>query len=102
MALLCVVLVAVMMCLIVCTLNSPPTPRTELLLQGEREEQIDAVGDRVNSLSLNCAFQDLARVPAFSMNGDVLIGGVFTIHTYIDVINLGYTTKPKLSKCTGR
>ncbi|XP_067364023.1 extracellular calcium-sensing receptor-like [Channa argus] len=36
------------------------------------------------------------------MDGDYVIGGVFSIHMYMDTVKHNYTTMPEALKCTGR
>lgn len=51
---------------------------------------------------MKCTLQGIPHVPAFSMDGDFVIGGVFSIHYKpLTVIN-NYTTKPDPARCTGR
>lgn len=52
--------------------------------------------------SLKCTLQSTPRLPAFSMNGDFVIGGVFSIHYQMHVVISNYTTKPEPSRCAGR
>lgn len=98
----CVILSKLMMYLIVCTLNSPlatHVPGTHLTQQ---EEDKAATVDRVKSFSPNCEVKGSARVPAFSRHGHYTIGGVFSIHFYIEKMNYKFSTKPEPSRCTGR
>ncbi|XP_075891812.1 extracellular calcium-sensing receptor-like [Nelusetta ayraudi] len=60
------------------------------------------MGDRADGFSLKCELQGSAREPAFSMKGDYIIGGVFSIHFYMEEVNHEYTKKPEPSRCTGR
>ncbi|XP_075892387.1 extracellular calcium-sensing receptor-like [Nelusetta ayraudi] len=102
---LSVVFIELMMCLTVCTLNSllaTNVPGTQVTQQGGQEEERAAAGDRADSFSLKCERQGSAREPVFSMNGDYIIGGVFSIHNYIEEVNHEYTAKPEPSRCTGR
>lgn len=52
--------------------------------------------------SFICKLQGTAYLPAFSIEGDYLIGGVFSIHSYIDTVKHNYTTMPEPLRCTGR
>ncbi|XP_067363846.1 extracellular calcium-sensing receptor-like [Channa argus] len=36
------------------------------------------------------------------MDGDYVIGGVFSIHSYMDTVKHNYSTMPELLRCTGR
>ncbi|PWA22108.1 hypothetical protein CCH79_00010358 [Gambusia affinis] len=69
-----------------------------LLLIGLRLAQ-----DRVKNgaLAMNCTLQGTARIPAFSMDGEFIIGGVFAIH-YKELTKIhSYTTAPEPPTCTG-
>lgn len=93
------------MCLIVCTLNFPLTtnvPGTELTQQRGLEKEGAATGNRADVFSLKCERQGPARNPAFSLDGDYMIGGVFSIHTNIEEVKHEYTFKPGPPRCTGR
>ena len=52
--------------------------------------------------SVKCNLQAHTRRPAFSMHGDYVIGGVFSIHHYKQTAMYNYTTIPEPQKCTGR
>lgn len=56
---------------------------------------------RTAGLSLECELQGLAWEPAFSMDGDYIIGGVFSLHHYREQTMHEYTARPKPSRCTG-
>lgn len=88
-----------------CTLTSllaANVPRTSLTQQQELEGDEAVPVVRVDNFSLECELQSSTREPAFSMNGDYIIGGVFSIHHYREQMKHEYTTKPKPSRCTGR
>lgn len=51
---------------------------------------------------VKCTLQGTARLPAFSMDGDFVIGGAFFIHYQMHTVVNNYTTKPELPRCTGR
>lgn len=54
------------------------------------------------ALPINCNLQGTARTPAFSMDGEYIIGSVFSIH-YKELIKIhNYTTVPEPPICTGR
>lgn len=100
-----VVFIGLMMCLIVCTLNSRLTTNvsaTQLTQQGELEKERAASGDRADVFFHKCKRQGSAGDPAFSMDGDYIVGGVFSIHTNTEEVNHEYTFKPGPSRCTGR
>ncbi len=52
--------------------------------------------------SVKCELQVTARLPTFSMDGDYLIGGVFSIHRYKFTVKHNYTSMPEPQRCTGR
>lgn len=52
--------------------------------------------------SVTCKLQGTAHPPAFSMDGDYIIGGVFSIHSYMDTVKHNYTAVPTPLRCTGR
>lgn len=51
---------------------------------------------------VKCKLQGTACQPVFSMDGDFVIGGVFSIHTYMHTVKHNYTIMPEPLKCTGR
>ncbi|KAK2847376.1 hypothetical protein Q5P01_010375 [Channa striata] len=57
------------------------------------------VGD---STSVKCKVQDTPPVPAFSKDGDYIIGGVFSLHSYMQTTKRNYTFMPEPLRCTGR
>lgn len=100
-----VVLVEVIMCLVGCTLNpllGTDVPATPLTQQGGREGDRDATVVTASGSSVKCELQGSARKPAFSTDGDYVIGGVVTLHHYKENVKLEYSTRPEPSKCTGR
>ncbi|KAF7650709.1 hypothetical protein LDENG_00121770 [Lucifuga dentata] len=54
-------------------------------------------GAGVNSgaLSVKCQLHGAARLPAFSMDGDYVIGGVFSIHSTMHTVKHNYTSMPE-------
>ena len=52
--------------------------------------------------SVKCKLQGTTRLPVFSLDGDFIIGGVFSIHHYKQTMMHNYTTMPESQKCTGR
>ncbi|XP_014913699.1 extracellular calcium-sensing receptor-like [Poecilia latipinna] len=61
------------------------------------------VSDRVKNgaLAINCTLQGTARMPAFSMDGEFIIGGVFSLR-YKEITKIhSYTIVPEPPTCTG-
>ena len=52
--------------------------------------------------SVRCRLQGTPRPPAFSQDGDFVIGGVFSIHNYMHTVDHSYTSLPEPLQCTGR
>ncbi|KAF3692673.1 Extracellular calcium-sensing receptor [Channa argus] len=52
--------------------------------------------------SVICKLWGTAHLPAFSEDGDYIIGGVFFIHYNMEMVKHNYTTKPEPLRCTGR
>uniref|UniRef100_A0A4W6FGK2 G-protein coupled receptors family 3 profile domain-containing protein n=1 Tax=Lates calcarifer TaxID=8187 RepID=A0A4W6FGK2_LATCA len=50
---------------------------------------------------ISSSLQGTTRLPVFSMDGDYIIGGVFSIHHYIHTVKHNYTTMPEPLRCTG-
>ncbi|XP_013881956.1 extracellular calcium-sensing receptor [Austrofundulus limnaeus] len=50
---------------------------------------------------MKCNLQGTTRLPASSEDGDIFIGGVFSIHPKLDTVIYNYTTKPEPPRCTG-
>lgn len=61
-----------------------------------------AGGASAQASSLTCKLQTTAREPALFMDGDFIIGGVFSLHYDMDIVDNDYTTVPEQQKCTGR
>ncbi|XP_054598204.1 extracellular calcium-sensing receptor-like [Nothobranchius furzeri] len=57
-------------------------------------------GATAEASSMKCSFQGTPRLPAFSMDGDFTIGGVFLIHDKVQTVIYNYTTKPYPLMCT--
>uniref|UniRef100_A0A4W6CAP1 G-protein coupled receptors family 3 profile domain-containing protein n=1 Tax=Lates calcarifer TaxID=8187 RepID=A0A4W6CAP1_LATCA len=60
-------------------------------------------GVSTEATSVKCKLQGTTRLPVFSMDGDYVIGGVFSIHHYIHTVEHNYTTLPeplRLSVCS--
>jgi len=60
------------------------------------------VGFSTDSSSVKCELQGTIRLPAFSMDGDYFIGGVFSIHYNMHTVKHNYTTMPDPLRCSGR
>ena len=63
---------------------------------GERAGAVSEMG------SLECRLQGSPRLPAFSQDGDFILGGVFSIHYYMYRKDDSYTVQPQALECTGR
>ncbi|XP_052007895.1 extracellular calcium-sensing receptor-like [Xyrauchen texanus] len=50
---------------------------------------------------ITCILQGDPQPPAFFMDGDFFIGGVFSIHDYLSTENHNYTRRPQLLECSG-
>ena len=64
----------------------------------------DKIGAGVSTevSSVRCKLQSSTRLPAFSLDGDYVIGGVLSIHSFMQTVRHNYTTMPEPQKCTGR
>ncbi|XP_045076907.1 extracellular calcium-sensing receptor-like [Coregonus clupeaformis] len=51
--------------------------------------------------SVRCRLQGTTCPPAFSQDGDFVIGGVFSIHYYMNTMEHSYTSLPEPLQCTG-
>uniref|UniRef100_A0A3Q1GND2 Extracellular calcium-sensing receptor-like n=1 Tax=Acanthochromis polyacanthus TaxID=80966 RepID=A0A3Q1GND2_9TELE len=49
--------------------------------------------------SVQCKLQGTLRPPAFSADGDYIIGGVFSMHLYMHTVKHNYTALPEPLKC---
>ncbi|KAF1394153.1 hypothetical protein PFLUV_G00023570 [Perca fluviatilis] len=61
----------------------------------------DRTGAGVSTQTVSCKLQSATRLPVFSMDGDYVIGGVFSIHYYMQTVKHNYTTMPEPLRCTG-
>ena len=52
--------------------------------------------------SVDCLLQGTPQQPAFTQNGDYIIGGVFPMHYYLKTVKKNYSSLPEPLKCTGR
>ncbi|XP_072248416.1 extracellular calcium-sensing receptor-like [Leuresthes tenuis] len=66
---------------------------------GPTEAGTDGVSAKTSSVK--CNLQGTARLPAFSKDGDYVIGGVFSIHNNMHTVIHNYTTMPESPRCTG-
>nr|XP_046244954.1 extracellular calcium-sensing receptor-like [Scatophagus argus] len=90
-------LIGLILSLSLCELNSATLKQRA----GLTEDRTGA-GVSTEVSSVKCKLQGTARLPAFSMDGDFVIGGVFSIHHYKQTAENNYTTMPAPLKCTGR
>lgn len=51
---------------------------------------------------MKCTLQGTPRLPAFSTDGDFVIGGVFAIHYEVRTGTHHYNSKPEVLMCAGR
>ncbi|KAK1899595.1 Vomeronasal type-2 receptor 1 [Dissostichus eleginoides] len=71
------------------------------------KQAVGLTGDRTaavlstNASSVTCKLQGTTRQPAFSMDGDYVIGGVFSIHSNMHTVKHNYTTMPEPLSCAG-
>lgn len=65
-------------------------------------DALNGAGVSAEAPLVKCSLQGSARLPAFSMDGDFVIGGAFFIHYQMHTLVNNYTTKPELPRCTGR
>lgn len=68
----------------------------------ELEHPLKTAEIRTEASAIQCTLQGTPRVPAFSKDGDFVIGGVFSIHFKLYTVIYNYTTKPDPPRCTGR
>uniref|UniRef100_A0A8C2YXJ3 G-protein coupled receptors family 3 profile domain-containing protein n=1 Tax=Cyclopterus lumpus TaxID=8103 RepID=A0A8C2YXJ3_CYCLU len=59
------------------------------------------VGVSTEASSVKCELQGTIRLPAFSMDGDYVIGGVLSLHHYAHIVKHNYTTMPDSLRCSG-
>uniref|UniRef100_A0A3P9B2S6 G-protein coupled receptors family 3 profile domain-containing protein n=1 Tax=Maylandia zebra TaxID=106582 RepID=A0A3P9B2S6_9CICH len=52
--------------------------------------------------SVKCKLQGSIHLPAFSMDGDFIIGGAFSLHSYTQTVSHDYTIMPEPVRCKGR
>lgn len=79
-------------------------PRNTMKLRAGYTEAGAGAGDSTitEASTVKCKLQGTTRLPAFLVDGDYIIGGVFSIHHYMHLVNNNYTTMPELLMCSGR
>lgn len=65
-------------------------------------ENRTGTGISSESSNVKCKLQGSTRLPAFSLDGNYVIGGVFAVHHYQHTVKDNYTHKPEPQMCTGR
>lgn len=93
------------LCLILCELNSSLTlnvSRNGLKQRTGLKEYRTGAGVSNEASSVKCKLQGNTRLPAFTMDGDYVIGGVFSIHHYKRTMKHNYNTMPLPLNCKGR
>lgn len=66
------------------------------------EQTSNTSGVTAEASSVKCSLQGKSRLPAFSRDGDFVIGGVATIHSQDYAMVYNYTTQPESPRCTKR
>lgn len=87
--------------LALCELNSAGLG-DDLKQRAELTEERTGAGVRTETSSVKCKVQGSTRMPAFSQDGDYIIGGVFSMHNLMHSVKYNYTCKPEPQRCTGR
>lgn len=93
------------LCLILCELNSSLALNVSgngLRQRAGLKEYRAGTGVSSEASSVKCKLQGTTRLPAFSMDGDYVIGGVFSIHHYKRTVKHNYDTVPLPLNCKGR
>ncbi|XP_047248712.1 extracellular calcium-sensing receptor-like [Girardinichthys multiradiatus] len=68
----------------------------------ERNQLTDnQTGFGADTSLVKCTLQGSPRQPAFSTDGDFVIGGAFFHHYQIETVINNYTTKPEIPRCKG-
>lgn len=67
-----------------------------------RTEPLEAARVDPEDSSVKCTLWGTSSSPAFSADGDFVIGGVFSFHYKLYTMIYDYTTKPGPPRCTGR
>ncbi|XP_059187110.1 vomeronasal type-2 receptor 1-like [Centropristis striata] len=63
---------------------------------------ISGAGVSSEAATVKCKLQGTTRLPAFSVDGDYIIGGVFAIHYKVHTVENNYTYMPEPLRCKGR
>ncbi|XP_076591476.1 extracellular calcium-sensing receptor-like [Chaetodon auriga] len=87
--------IGLILSLSLCELSSAQKQRAGLA------EDRTGAGISTEASSVKCKLQGTTRLPAFSMDGDYVIGGVFSIHHYKHIVKHDYTSLPEPLRCTG-
>lgn len=93
--------------LAVCLLKAITTVVLVVFLDGlkhriEPTEALSGAGASPETSLMKCSLQSTPRLPAFSKDGDFVIGGVFSIHYKLHTATYNYLDKPEILRCTGR
>ncbi|KAG8001942.1 Extracellular calcium-sensing receptor [Nibea albiflora] len=75
--------------------------RDGLKQRAELTEDRTSAGLSTEASSVKCKLQGTTRLPAFSIDGDYVIGGVFKIRQYKQTLEYSYTSMPEPLSCTG-
>ncbi|MED6255955.1 hypothetical protein ATANTOWER_017521 [Ataeniobius toweri] len=70
-------------------------------LKQRTEPGMAVAGVSTEGSSIKCTLQGTPRLPAFSKDGDFIIGGVSSIHYQLYTVIYNYSTKPEPPRCTG-
>lgn len=66
------------------------------------QDRFGATEDKTEDSAVMCKLHGITCKPAYSMDGDYVIGGVFSIHYNMLTVRSNYTTMPEPERCTGR
>lgn len=70
-------------------------------MSGNTDARANAAAS-IEDSSVMCKLQGTTHLPAFSKDGDYIIGGVFSVHLNMQAVKYNYTTMPEPLLCTGR
>lgn len=73
-----------------------------LNVSGDVLKRRAGAGLTAENSSVTCKLQGTTRQPAFSKDGDYIIGGVFSIHYNMQAVRHNYSTIPDPLRCDGR